>query len=692
MQNSDCYQAAMICVVPEDVLARNANASVTNGDGRCAVAPLFSPHFTVDTFFTILFAFLVCIVGIVGGVGGGGVLVPLYVGMGGLPMSDAVFLSLATVVGQSVVNLPTILVQHDPEFPRPGPLRPLAAFDVLALWFPASAAGTIIGTLLARLFPNWCRILLLLLVAIVIVYRVVVKARAQKRQDEAAAAGTSTVEDAEAAEQRQAAEFQAAFDRYGKGGALPSGDDGAAVMTIPIAGSVTTDAHSHEAIEMDDVFASDPADAKQKPLSSVGPTAGRHTDSSSHSGGGGAVGRFNLPMLGDAPGLLPRTAHNLQAEMAKEERDVARREYKRLMRQLQQQRNARREIILKLRGDIAAMEKRIFTGVGVGNLAGANDNGLDAPLTGGGTNELDLEIEAERMRARLSELEEEEEHDAAGLQQMQLENGDMDDLDDGSAPEGEVDDYDPNDKNSGRRSRKGLWHPNTIPRFQILEWAILVTLICLSIALTKIALDSHALMHCGSFGFWMGIVGALCVDVLFAVGYRTLMARKAARIASGDLHPIALPMEWTFRNSVILPALSGIAGVGSALLGIGGGMITNPLLLEAGLSPERASATGSVITGLVAIQSLALSIGGTRGQVRADWALTFAAIGAVTTLIGRYGLLRQIKRRRWTWLIVVAIGVVLTTTVVATVALGIVNVVHLLKYGASMAFTPLCDD
>ena len=33
------------------------------------------------------------------------------------------------------------------------------------------------------------------------------------------------------------------------------------------------------------------------------------------------------------------------------------------------------------------------------------------------------------------------------------------------------------------------------------------------------------------------------------------------------------------------------------LQGIGGGMITNPLLLEAGLSPERVSATGSVIIG-----------------------------------------------------------------------------------------------
>ena len=67
-------------------------------------------------------------------------------------------------------------------------------------------------------------------------------------------------------------------------------------------------------------------------------------------------------------------------------------------------------------------------------------------------------------------------------------------------------------------------------------------------------------------------------------------------------------VQWTGRNLYMYPALSAFAGVCGGLLGIGGGMIMGPLLLELGMKPMSASATSAttvmVTSGAAAFQKV----------------------------------------------------------------------------------------
>ena len=64
-----------------------------------------------------------------------------------------------------------------------------------------------------------------------------------------------------------------------------------------------------------------------------------------------------------------------------------------------------------------------------------------------------------------------------------------------------------------------------------------------------------------------------------------LLARHRAHLASG-LAPAQGELEWTPRAVTLYPLACVFAGVAAGLLGIGGGMIKGPLLLEMGLVPQ----------------------------------------------------------------------------------------------------------
>lgn len=96
-----------------------------------------------------------------------------------------------------------------------------------------------------------------------------------------------------------------------------------------------------------------------------------------------------------------------------------------------------------------------------------------------------------------------------------------------------------------------------------------------------------------SSGYW--IVTALAFPILFgfsfAVGlYMHIMHKKKERLGyqfiEGDI-------KWTLRNALLIPTMFLTAGIVAGLLGIGGGMITGPLMLELGMVPQVVTATSS---------------------------------------------------------------------------------------------------
>mmetsp|Transcript_22566 Transcript_22566/g.36203 ORF Transcript_22566/g.36203 Transcript_22566/m.36203 type:complete len:512 (-) Transcript_22566:26-1561(-) len=101
-----------------------------------------------------------------GGLGGGGVFVPIYILIQGLQPKFAAALSQATIFGGSVVNLLMNLRKSHPTRKH----RPLTDFSTLLMFEPMLLAGTILGVLLNVICPD---ILILILLAIVLAYAVV---------------------------------------------------------------------------------------------------------------------------------------------------------------------------------------------------------------------------------------------------------------------------------------------------------------------------------------------------------------------------------------------------------------------------------------------------------------------------------------------------------------------------------------
>ena len=97
-----------------------------------------------------ILVFLGLIIAASGGIGGGGILVPLLILVFGFHPKFAIALSNFTIFGSALTN--TTL-----NFPKRHPLadRPLVDWDLILVMEPLTAAGAIIGAYMSKVLPDW---------------------------------------------------------------------------------------------------------------------------------------------------------------------------------------------------------------------------------------------------------------------------------------------------------------------------------------------------------------------------------------------------------------------------------------------------------------------------------------------------------------------------------------------------------
>jgi len=100
-----------------------------------------------------IIGFLVSVIGLIlaagGGIGGGGILMPIYILILEFPVKRASPLVNVTVFGGAIAN--TIL-----NVPKRHPLidRPLIDWDLILVMEPLTMAGALLGAVLAKLLPS----------------------------------------------------------------------------------------------------------------------------------------------------------------------------------------------------------------------------------------------------------------------------------------------------------------------------------------------------------------------------------------------------------------------------------------------------------------------------------------------------------------------------------------------------------
>ncbi|EQC34957.1 hypothetical protein SDRG_07754 [Saprolegnia diclina VS20] len=153
----------------------------------CIEKDLFAPFTRADAFSTFM-AFLAAALGAGCGVGGGGLLVPLYILVVGLGPKHAIPLSKATIFGAAVA---TFLVNYPRKHPHKAH-RPVIDYALAGMMEPPTLIGTIFGVMANRTFPPWLILVLLITLLSYISYKTTLKGNKlfAKEQIELAKAST----------------------------------------------------------------------------------------------------------------------------------------------------------------------------------------------------------------------------------------------------------------------------------------------------------------------------------------------------------------------------------------------------------------------------------------------------------------------------------------------------------------------
>ena len=148
--------------------------------------------------------------------------------------------------------------------------------------------------------------------------------------------------------------------------------------------------------------------------------------------------------------------------------------------------------------------------------------------------------------------------------------------------------------------------------------------------------------------------------------------------ANGDI-------QWTFNKSMLYPVIAILAGILGGLLGIGGGMIVSPLLIELGCLPRVAAATSAlavlVTSSSATLQFLLLN------YLSFDFMFFYMAIGIIGTYIGQTVVNISIKKYGRVSIIIFAVASIMAF---AIILMGIEESIQIFTGETKWTFQTFC--
>ena len=177
-------------------------------------------------------------------------------------------------------------------------------------------------------------------------------------------------------------------------------------------------------------------------------------------------------------------------------------------------------------------------------------------------------------------------------------------------------------------------------------YAVIACIIACWVGVFCISIVTKEAVDCGSGSYWAltaSYVPVLLIPTVFQ-GIRLMRAerRKQLLVAAGFYTRAKGDITWSASNTRFFPLLFVFAGLLSSLLGIGGGMVIAPLLLELNMAPAVSSASTAVMT-LFTASSAAIQflISDTSTW---DYFVWYACFGFVAGYVGRVVIQRQIAK------------------------------------------------
>lgn len=203
--------------------------------------------------------------------------------------------------------------------------------------------------------------------------------------------------------------------------------------------------------------------------------------------------------------------------------------------------------------------------------------------------------------------------------------------------------------------------------------------------LTFLSLSMFKAPQCSTI-YWLQHLGMLIACVIFTyVGAVVLRSQRHDEQEKGDI------IQWTSATLWLYPLLSVVAGFLGGFLGIGGGIIMGPLLLELGMSAEVNQATTAMFVFLSS--SLATIHFAMLDKAMPQFVVWFTFWVFVSTFVGQTLIDYILRRYQRSSIIVLSIAAIIAGSLAMMSVIGVQEVYGDIQRGAHMGFKPhqLCD-
>ncbi|XP_057839377.2 sulfite exporter TauE/SafE family protein 5 isoform X2 [Cryptomeria japonica] len=220
------------------------------------------------------------------------------------------------------------------------------------------------------------------------------------------------------------------------------------------------------------------------------------------------------------------------------------------------------------------------------------------------------------------------------------------------------------------------------------EWTLLV-LVWVSFYLVNILRGGQYkknifhIQPCG-LGYWL--ISGLQIPLALAVTF--CMASRSGN--SGIHFNEKVPSKTTTRGceTVLFSTMALVAGMLGGMLGVGGGMIINPFLLQIGLSPQVTAATCAFMVFFSASMSVAQFL--LLGLVPLEHAVFFSIASFISSALGLVIIQRAITKHGRVSLIIFSVSTVMAISAILMTTFGAIDVWRQYQHGDYMGFRAPC--
>ncbi|KAI9915315.1 hypothetical protein PsorP6_008168 [Peronosclerospora sorghi] len=162
-------------------------------------------------------------------------------------------------------------------------------------------------------------------------------------------------------------------------------------------------------------------------------------------------------------------------------------------------------------------------------------------------------------------------------------------------------------------------------------------------------------VHCGGVVYWVLLLIEVPWIALVVVLTSRYLHKEYLRKLEVKYEFKEGDIRWTKKTVIYFPLGCAAAGIAAGMFGVGGGIITGPIMIELGVVPEVASSTTALM--ILYSSAAATTKYALFKMIAWDWALLLAAVAFVVTSASQVVILGYVRRTGRQSIIVLCIAV-----------------------------------